>query len=190
MSDGNGSDIAKGNPFWEFSTQVYSKQGVDKALLSLQDRMGVDVNMVLYCVWLAYRGSDGNDLAQHLAGALKLSREWQKNLVEPLRTSRNNLKTVIDGPDLIGRSRESANAIRERLKSIELDLEALQILGLYNLVSTGDIDDGAPVDIAAQKEDAQNNLNVYFAACGIELDHLAQSHVLRILNSIYQNDED
>lgn len=186
MSDGNGTDIAKGNPFWEFSTWAYSQSGVDKALLSLQDRVGADVNMVLFCVWLAYRGSDGNDLAQHLAGALKLSREWQKNLVEPLRTSRNNLKTVIDGPDLIGRSRESANEIRERLKAVEIDLEALQILGLFNLVSTGDIDEGAPVDIAMQKEDAQNNLNVYFAAMSIELDHLAQSHVLRILNGVFQ----
>ena len=186
MSDGNGSDIANGNPFWEFSTRTYSQQGVEKALLSLQSRMGADVNMVLFCIWLAYRGSDGNDLAQHLAGALKMSREWQRNLVEPIRTSRENLKVVIDGPDLIGRNRDAARALRERIKANELDLEALQILGLYGLVSTGDDDEGASINIDTQKEDAQNNLNVYFAATGIELDPLAQSHLLRILNGVFQ----
>ncbi|MBT4739962.1 MAG: TIGR02444 family protein [Rhodospirillaceae bacterium] len=186
MSEPTGTDFAKGNPFWEFATEAYSQPGIDKALLSLQSRMGVDINMVLFCVWLAYRGSNGNDLAQHLASALKMSREWQRDLVEPVRTCRENLKVIIDGPDLIGRNREAATALRERLKANELDLEALQIIGLYGLVSTGDHDDGAPVDIATQKEDAQNNLNVYFAATGVTLDHLAQSHVLRILNGVFQ----
>lgn len=186
MAEQAASEIAKGNPFWEFSTWAYSQPGVEKALLSLQNRMGVDVNMVLFCIWLAYRGSNGNDLAQHLASALKLSREWQRTLVEPIRTCRENLKVIIEGPDLIGRNRESATALRERLKANELDLEALQILGLYGLVSTGDQDEGAPVDIASQKEDAQNNLNVYLAATGVSLDHLAQSHVLRVLNGVFQ----
>ena len=86
----------------------------------------------------------------------------------------------------MGRNREAATALRERLKANELDLEALQILGLFGLVSTGDDDEGAPVDIVTQKEDAQNNLNVYFAATGIKLDHLAQSHVLRVLNGVFQ----
>lgn len=186
MAEQATTDIAKGNPFWEFATWAYSQPGGEKALLSLQSRMGLDINMILFCVWLAYRGSNGNDLAQHLAAALKLSREWQRTLVEPVRTCRENLKVIIEGPDLIGRNREAATALRERLKANELDLEALQILGLYGLVSTGDQDEGAPVDIATQKEDAQNNLNVYFAATGVTLDHLAQSHVLRLLNGVFQ----
>ncbi len=186
MTEITGTAIAKGNPFWEFATWAYSQPGVDKAMLSLQNRMGVDINMMLFCVWLAYRGSNGNDLAQHLASALKLSREWQRDLVAPIRTCRENLKVIIEGPDLVGRNREAATALRERLKANELDLEALQILGLFGLVSTGDDDQGAPVDIVTQKADAQNNLNVYFAATGIKLDHLAQSHVLRVLNGVFQ----
>jgi uncharacterized protein (TIGR02444 family) len=186
MTEETNTEIAKGNPFWEFATWAYSQPGVEKAILSLQNRMGVDINMVLFCVWLAYRGSNGNDLAQHLAGALQMSREWQRDLVEPIRTCRENLKIVIDGPDLIGRNREVANALRDRLKANELDLEALQILGLYGLVATGDHDEGAPIDSVTQKEDAQNNLNVYFAATGVTLDHLAQSHVLRVLNNVFQ----
>ena len=186
MPEVSGTDIAKGNPFWEFAAWAYSQPGVDKAMLSLQNRMGVDINMVLFCVWLAYRGSNVNDLAQHLASALKMSRSWQRDLVEPIRICRENLKVIIEGPDLVGRNREAATALRERLKANELDLEALQILGLFGLVSTGDDDEGAPVDIVTQKEDAQNNLNVYFAATGIKLDHLAQSHVLRVLNGVFQ----
>lgn len=186
MNDPAGNEIAKGNAFWEFATWGYSQPGVDKAMLSLQNRMGVDINMVLFCVWLACRGPNGNDLAQCLASALKVSREWQRDLVGPMRRCRENLKVIIEGPDLIGRNREAAIALRERLKANELDLEALQILELYGLVSAGDQDEGAPVDIANQKEDAQNNLNVYFAATGVTLDHLAQSHVLRLLNGVFQ----
>ncbi|MDE0801286.1 MAG: TIGR02444 family protein [Rhodospirillaceae bacterium] len=187
MTEETGREIAKGNPFWEFATSAYSQPGVEKAMLSLQDRMGVDINMVLFCVWLAaYKGPNGNGLAEHLAGALQISGEWQRGLVGPLRTCRENLKIVVEGPDLSGRNREVANALRGRLKANELDLEALQILVLYGLVATGGLDEGEPIDVVTQKEDAQNNLNVYFEATSVTLDHLAQGHVLRLLNNVFQ----
>ncbi|MGY8963505.1 MAG: DUF2390 domain-containing protein, partial [Rhodospirillales bacterium] len=70
MTEETGREIAKGNPFWEFAISAYSRPGVEKAMLSLQDRMGVDINMVLFCVWLAtHKGPNGNGLAEHLAGA-------------------------------------------------------------------------------------------------------------------------
>jgi len=180
------SDIGKGNPLWEFATWTYELPGVQKALLALQDRMGADVNMVLFCVWLAYRGSNGNDLAQNLSEALKLSRDWQAAMVQPIRKCRDNLKVLLDGDGFTGATRGATEALRERIKAAELDLEALQIVTLCALVDDGSKDFGAPVDIARQKEDAQNNLNVYFTACGISLDPLAQSHVLRVINNVFK----
>jgi len=39
--------------FWEFSLDVYARSGVAQACLSLQDRHGCDVNVLLLCLWLA-----------------------------------------------------------------------------------------------------------------------------------------
>lgn len=187
MTGGDQSQIGKGNPLWEFSLWAYGLQGVDKALLSLQDRMGADVNMVLFCVWLAYRGGSASDLTENMSNALKLSREWQVAMVAPIRKCRENLKVLIEGSGMSGETKAQMEGLRERIKANEIDLEALQIVALHGLVrGRNDKDLGAPIDIVTQKEDAQNYLNVYFTACGIQLDTLAQSHALRILNGIFK----
>src|SRR5688572_11665540 len=97
-----GASIAKGNPLWEFVVWAYAQPGVEKACLALQNNHRIDVNMLLFCCWLAYRGTNASHLARYLGSALKLSREWQRDLVEPLRTCRQNLKTVIESSSLVG----------------------------------------------------------------------------------------
>ncbi len=45
------------NSFWRFSLALYARPGVARALVTLQDRNGVDVNTVLFGLWLgAVRG--------------------------------------------------------------------------------------------------------------------------------------
>lgn len=44
------------NPFWNFSLDHYKQEGVQAACLHLQDSFGADVNLVLYCLWLARQG--------------------------------------------------------------------------------------------------------------------------------------
>ncbi len=174
----------KGNPLWEFATWAYSQAGVEKACLALQNRLGADVNIVLFCAWLAYRGTGSNSLAKYLAAALKLSRDWQKNLVEPLRLCRTNLKELLENSPMAGADRAAASSLHERVKQAELDMEQLQTLSLYSLVMDGD-DTGVTGSPVEQKDDALNNLTVYFAATGIKLDPLAQTHVMRILTSLF-----
>jgi hypothetical protein len=36
-----------------------------------------------------------------------------------------------------------------------------------------------------QRQDAQNNLNVYFTATGVKLDPLGQTHVIRLLQAVF-----
>ncbi len=176
--------IGKGNPLWDFVSWAYAEPGVEKPCLALQNRLGADVNMVLFCAWLAYRGTGTAHLARFLAAALKLSREWQRNLVEPLRSARENLKDVIEASDLVGSSRATAGALRDRIKQCEVDMEQLQTLTFYSLV-TGGNDEGIARAPAEQKDDALNNLTVYFTATGIKLDPLGQAHVMRILTAIF-----
>lgn len=176
--------MAKGNPLWDFVTWAYAEPGVDKACLALQNRLGADVNMVLFCAWLAYRGTGTSHLARYLGAALKLSREWQRNLVEPLRSCRENLKGVIETSSFVGNDRVAASALRERIKQCELDMEQLQTLAFYSLVTDG-ADEGMARSPAEQKDDALNNLTVYFAATGVKLDPLGQTHVMRILTAVF-----
>jgi len=174
----------KGNPLWDFATWAYAQAGVEKACLALQNRLGIDINILLFCMWLAYRGTGSNSLARYLASALKLSRDWQKNLVEPLRTCRNNLKELLENSPMAGPDRAAATTLHERIKQSELDMEQLQTLALYSLVVDGN-DSGVTRSPVEQKDDALNNLTVYFAATGVKLDPLAQTHVMRILTALF-----
>ncbi len=176
--------IAKGNPLWDFVSWAYAEPGVEKACLALQNRLGADVNMVLFCAWLAYRGTGTTHLARFLGAALKLSRDWQRNLVEPLRGCRENLKDVIETSSLVGNDRVAAGALRERIKQCEMDMEQLQTLAFYSLVSDG-ADEAVARAPLEQKDDALNNLTVYFSATGVKLDPLGQTHVMRILTAVF-----
>ena len=184
MNQVQATKSTKGNPLWEFATWAYAQAGVEKACLALQNRLNVDVNIVLFCMWLAYRGTGSNSLAKYLASALKLSRDWQKNLVEPLRTCRNNLKDLLDNSPMAGADRAATISLHERVKQSELDMEQLQTLALYSLVLDG-TDSGITRSPIEQKDDALNNLTVYFAATGVKLDPLAQTHIMRILTALY-----
>lgn len=175
--------LAKGNPLWDFAVWAYAEPGVEKACLSLQNRLGADVNMVLFCCWLAYRGTGAAQLAKYLGAAMKTSREWQGNLAGPLRTSRENLKTVIESTTLVGNERSAATALRERLKQCELELEQLQTFSLYAIVTdAGGEMARSPLE---QKDDALNNLTIYFGAAGVTLDPQGQAHVMRILSAVF-----
>lgn len=175
--------LAKGNPLWDYAVWAYGLPGVEKAGLALQDRLGADVNMVLFCCWLAYRGTPAAHLAKYLGVAVKTSREWQSNLVAPLRTARENLKGIIEASALVGNERVAASAVRERVKQCELEMEQLQILSLYAIVTdAGGESARSPLE---QKDDALNNLKLYFAAAGVTLDPLGQTHVMRILTAIF-----
>ncbi len=174
----------KSNPLWEFATWAYKQPGVEKACLALQNRLGADVNIVLFCCWLAYRGAGTTNLAKYLGSALKLSREWQRNVIEPLRAVRKSIKDMVENGIITAGEEPATIAIAERMKQCELDLEQLQNAALYAMVSDGR-DEGVTRAPAEQKDDALNNLTVYFAATNVKLDPLGQSHVMRILTAVF-----
>ncbi|MBL8629363.1 MAG: TIGR02444 family protein [Rhodospirillaceae bacterium] len=183
MSKPRTSDIGNGNPLWDFAVWAYNEPDVEKACLALQNRLGADVTMIMFCLWLARRGTPGNFLARYLGAAIKLSRDWQRSFVEPLRTCRTNFKDFITNTDMGGEEMDTANALRARIKQCELDMEQLQMLAMYSLVEDIEVDDLRTA--AQQKADAQNNLNVYFSATGVKLDPLGQAHVVRLLQSVF-----
>ena len=76
--------------FWTFTLAVYQKEGVSPACIALQDRLGLDVNFLLLCL---YAGSRGCALtAGDFARVEERAAPWRKNVIHPLRAVRRWLK--------------------------------------------------------------------------------------------------
>jgi uncharacterized protein (TIGR02444 family) len=104
--------------FWEFSLAFYSRERVQAACLSLQNRRGADVNILLLCCWLATIGMrvETNDL--HAANAAVEA--WRRDVLEQLRSAR---RAVADHfPELAKSDRQS---IKHGVLSVELECERI-----------------------------------------------------------------
>jgi uncharacterized protein (TIGR02444 family) len=116
----------RGNPFWDFSLQLYASKAVQQACLDLQDGSGVDVNVLLYMLWHASQGRRLSD--DDARGVLAAVEVWRVDVVVPLRTARRNLKTPPPALDAAG-----AEALRTIVKKAELEAERLQQAALFAL---------------------------------------------------------
>lgn len=83
---------ASANPLWAYSLRLYRRPGVAPACIALQDRSGVDVNVLLFCLWAGANGRRLTPAAMRLAAGL--SRVWTANVVAPLRETRRFLKPL------------------------------------------------------------------------------------------------
>ena len=117
-----------GNPFWDFSLAVYGRAGVGEACVALQDRYGLDVNLLLLCCWAATRGS-GLDAAE-LSRLVAAVAGWQREVVRPLRGVRRWLKT--QSADAAG----PAGALRAAVKARELEAERIEQFLLFEALGT------------------------------------------------------
>lgn len=109
---------AETNHFWQFSLDFYQRDGVAEACLTLQDRLGLDVNILLYAAWLASQGRTAS--AADFEQVDLLVAPWREEVIRPLRRIRRWLKEP--GPDApAGGVRE----YRDGIKSAELDAEKI-----------------------------------------------------------------
>jgi len=143
--------------FWDYSVALYGRAGVEAACLELQQRHGIDVNLVLLCLWSGERGTalDGEMLARlcHAAG------RWQVEVVRPLRAVRQRLKERIGDREpnsVAGDWPGLATALRERVIALEIDTEHLEQLHLARIVAS------LPVSAAAGPALAGSNLRNYW----------------------------
>lgn len=162
----NDADNDQGSPFWRFSLRFYRKPGVADACIALQDGCGVDVNILLFLLWLATeRRSTRLDEVQAVCAA---AAPWRDEVVVPLRGIRRRLK---QGPALVDRS--ATEQFRARIKAIELESERLQQEALFALA------DGLATESAASVEDAASfNVAVYECVLGRMLDPAAVDTLL------------
>src|SRR5262245_57573970 len=149
------ADIAaQGSPFWRFSLAFYRRPGVGEACIQLQDGCAVDVNLLLFLLWLA---SAKRRLSADEVRAVddKVS-GWRELTVLPLRAMRRTLKGAAPLVEA-----GLAEAYRSRIKGVELEAERLQALcALAETMSLGVADALSP-DAAARA-----NIAAYEAVLG------------------------
>jgi len=143
--------------FWDWSCDVYDGPGMQETLLDLQDRMGLDVNLLLFACWTASKGYGYLSEAQWTR-LIEETAGWRVNVIGPLRAVRRYLKESKDSG--------GANALRDKLKMLELEAEHAAQLAIADLVRNRS---GIAVPMAAQIADARANLlSYYLAAAGGE----------------------
>jgi uncharacterized protein (TIGR02444 family) len=105
----------------EFALAVYGVHEVPPACLLLQDRFGLDVNVLLLA---AYLGAVQRRTltADQLTEARDLADPWRREVVEPLRAVRRRLKS---GPDPAPSPQTAV--LRSEVARLELDAELIEL---------------------------------------------------------------
>jgi uncharacterized protein (TIGR02444 family) len=169
MSDGDTN--ASGSPFWRFSLGFYRRAGVGDACIALQDQCGVDVNLLLFLLWLG-RAKRQLSLGE-LCAIEEKSRSWSRAVVLPLRTVRRTLK---GGTELVMGTQ--AEVFRTKIKAIELEAERLEQEALFAFAQNSAL--GRVT--ASVDEAARANVKIYEGLLGREFTKNAVDVLLHTLN--------
>lgn len=105
--------------FWDWSLKTYDQLDVARRLLALQDQLGLNVNILLWCCWSASRRLEVSELA--LRKAVDIASQWTGNVAGPLRAARTALKTPPAEAEA-----EPVAALRRAVKDAELEAERIE----------------------------------------------------------------
>lgn len=158
------------NPFWDFSVRVYGRGDVAAACLALQERLGADVNILLYCAWLGLahnRQLTDGEIAKISAAVA----DWHMAVVRPLRSLRQRLKA-----DRAGAPPDTAERVRDRIKGTELDAERAEQLMLYRMGF------GASAGSAGAVSTARGNARAYLDTLGNGMSAADEADIEAILS--------
>jgi uncharacterized protein (TIGR02444 family) len=137
---------------WHFSLALYDRPGVAQALITLQNRDGFDVNLMLFALWfgISGRGALGSDT---LAAAERATGTLRNEIVGPLRRLRRKLRDHPDG---------DVQQLRQGVKALELASERVVQARLARLCARG----RTGVPLPERRTTAHANLAVYLGAEG------------------------
>ncbi len=105
---------ADADELWAFAELIYDAPARRDIFLTLQDRFGLDVNLLIFCIWTGLTGR-GARPREDISAAMAALAPWQGAVILPLRSARRALKA---------HSSEPAYAeIKEKILSAELAAE-------------------------------------------------------------------
>ena len=159
-------------PFWRFSLNFYRQAGVSDACIALQDGCGVDVNLLLFLLWLA---SESRQLSAGDVEKLDAKvRGWRNLTIVPIRNARRKLKGAAT---LIAPAKQEA--FRTTLKAVELEAERLQQEALYESVQSD-----TPGTAAAPSAAARANVAAYQRVLGLSFPRQATDRLVGVFDQV------
>jgi uncharacterized protein (TIGR02444 family) len=151
------NNVTLNNPFWQFACDFYSQPDAAEALLCLQDKHLLNINILLLLIWLGEQGLSINKY--QLDSLLVFNMPMDNNIISPLRKARTALKFE-----------EHLKSYYKTLKQLELALEQEAIRNLYQHSQT-------IIFSKVETSCSKNNLSVYV---------LEQSAAFDALNRVLQ----
>jgi len=116
MSDAASS---RDSAFWRFSLSFYALPEVASSCIELQDKAGVDVNLMLFLLFLA---NDNHTVTKDDVARLDAAiAPWRNDVVIPLRDLRRRLKGGIGSIPA-----SESEGFRNMVKRVELEAERLE----------------------------------------------------------------
>jgi len=142
---------------WDFSVSLYARPGVKDACLELQDRLGLDVNLLLFAVWSAVAGPGRLDAAR-FRDCVALTEAWQAEMIQPLRQLRRSTQAEMGA----ARGADTA-ALTSQLLAAELAAEQVELSLLADWAAQQEALGGSEEAGA----NAASNLVAYLAVAGV-----------------------
>ena len=164
------------HPFWEFSLRVYGNDGVPGACIDLQERRGIDVNLLLFSAWIGESGR-GILAPTDLDAALAATAAWNRDIVCALRVVRDRLKGGMPPIPM-----ERGDAVRKMILEIEVKCEHVEQTALVAAVSRS----AEPTITSEQRgADAVTNVAAYFRRHGFSPDAVDAKQVAIVLGPAF-----
>lgn len=162
--------------FWDYAIGLYAEADVAPACLALQERLGLDVNLVLFCLWCAASGREALS-ATELDRALAAVGPWHEEVVRHLRALRKHLKGGFDqAPGAL------VEALRRVVAATEIDAEHIEQLMLSAALARPAEETGGP---PARARVAAANLAAYLARLGVEPAEADRADALVLLAAAF-----
>ncbi|MFI4997886.1 MAG: TIGR02444 family protein [Hyphomicrobiales bacterium] len=106
---------------WRFALSFYGREGVAPACLALQERLAVDVNVLLFGIFALLKQGIALE-AEDLDAVGALVHDWQAEIVKGLRHIRTRLKS---GPSPAACA--ATEELRNSVKSVEIAAERIEL---------------------------------------------------------------
>ena len=108
--------------FWDYSTHIWTLPDVEKACLDLQNNHDINVNILMYCCWVADKNLTLND--DDIQALVDTIQPWHI-IIKPLRESRKMMQQ-----QLIAMPKDVQNQTLNDMQDMELNAEHMSQLAL------------------------------------------------------------
>jgi uncharacterized protein (TIGR02444 family) len=115
-------DVKNHESLWDFSCAFYARPSVAAYCLQLQDQYGIQVNVLLWCLWLEKRAVLLTE--PMLSRAIATIDPWHKNYVLALRKIRRQIKLEVE------RDQGALRPLKQTISEAELLAEKLVLTEL------------------------------------------------------------